>query len=730
MSDAGTRLIAHTLPYPVAWATCAIDAESPLAPERKLQHLGFAIESLLQLLGGVVLVDAFEQVGDPGVQACLKELKRDKHLSLGLWAWVLTEFAPALPDPFVPELSELAKDAAFTARLERLTDARNQLVHPVRAINVGEAHERLAALRPDFDALVQSVRFLGGYHLVGVPEATTPVGRGSRAMLVPLRGRRIASRDVPLTFASNVAHRDVLLIRQDLTSGLVLRPFFMLAQSGAADDVLVLNRFDAAGLACYATSRPEVQLAEPLLRDDNDRALSPWAWLKSSARRRLRVEVDATGDALSLDGVRRLRGMQHGSDALPLRELRHLATGGMAEVFVGRDPTSGFERVMKVAQDPNDRGARRHIEEEYRTLSRIQHVGVVTVYACYPVEGVGPCIVEELFDHPTLQEHLSHGGFTASEVDALLGQLLDAVAALHAKGIVHRDLKPANVLYDRESGAVKVIDLGIARRLDATSYPTTRVGHGTPEIMAPEQTRGGKMSPATDVYALGLTARALYCGLDSLALRHDDHNSAAIPAAMRPVLVRATREDPAERYPDASAMLAALEVAQREPPPPRPVSIVLLEMSDTERARLSSEVVSLFRGAEQRVATLREEVGYLTAADEVKRRLLAIFEETGAALNALMPQGCLSGAGTVPQPDELGGIAFMASAPTWASLMLPGLVSSLAFGFGTLGALAGPSVVAAVSVAGRKQLLLKRCDAATAALDGARRTVLEAIHAQ
>jgi len=783
-----------------------MDAVPVHTPERKLRHLLFALESLLQLLGGVVLVDAYEQRDEPVVKLCLRKLRRDGHLSLGLWAWVLTELAPTLPDPFVPELSELAMDGAFLRQLERLSDARNQLSHPVRAIDAAEAHERLGALRPDFDALVQSVRFLGGYHLVGVAEATAPGRLGSRAQLVPLRGRRIASRDVPLIFAPNVAHRDVLLIRKDLRSSLVLRPFFTLAPLGEADDVLVLNRFNDAGLTYYATSRPDDTVCEPLLRDDADRTLALWDWLKSSARRELRAAVVWPGNGVTPDGVRRLRGLQYGSDDLPLRELRHLATGGMAEVYVGLDPTSGVARVMKVAQDPNERGACRLITDEYRTLSRVRHEGVVTVYACPSVEGLGPCIVEELFDHPTLQEHLSHGGFAASEVDALLDRLLDAVAALHAQGIVHRDLKPANVLYDRASGVVKVIDLGIARRLDATSHPTTRVGNGTPAIMAPEQTHGGTVSPATDVYALGLTARALYCGLDALGWRHDDHTAAAIPAAMRAVLVRATHEDPAARYPDARAMRVALEEARTSTPPPESASpaqqelpaaahvriadgvtsilrwvqqrvddlrvdpspkgpivvqptrdepaaqnsdghamlavqgeakndpappelvrLALQDLPDAARAQLAAEVEALFRRADQRVADLRADVGYLTTVDEFKRDLLAIFDETRATLDALLQQASPSDPDEIYRLDRLGDTAHKVGAWAGAGLAVGGVVSSLGSVLGPVGALVDPTVVGAFKVARRKQRFLDACDAATAALDDARRTVLGAI---
>ena len=231
MTTPTTRLIAHTLPYPIARAICAIDAEPAHAPERKLLHLLYALESLMQLLGSVTLVDAFESRENLSVRPLLKRLRRDTHLSLGLWGWALGELAPRLPNPFMPELTALAQSDDFKSRLERLSAERNRLAHPARAIDPDEARGRLAELRPDFDALVESIAFLGGYHLVGAPEAAQPVRRGTRAMLAPLRGRRVSSRDIPLVFEGNIAVHDVALINPAVSVALVLRPFFALTRS-------------------------------------------------------------------------------------------------------------------------------------------------------------------------------------------------------------------------------------------------------------------------------------------------------------------------------------------------------------------------------------------------------------------------------------------------------------------------------------------------------------------
>lgn len=734
MTSPSTRLVAHTLPYPIARAICAIDAEPAHAPERRLLHLLYALESLMQLLGSVALVDAFERREDPTVRALLKRLRRDSHLSLGLWGWTLTELAPRLPTPFMPELTALAQRDDFKARLERLCDERNRLAHPARAIESEEARGRLAELRPDFDTLVESVAFLGGYHLVGAVEAGQPLRRGTRAMLTPLRGRRISSRDIPLTFEGSVALNDVALINPEVSSTLVLRPFFSLTRQASSEDVLTLSRFDSAGLDCYAASRPEVLVREALLRDDDDRALSPWAWLDSAVRRSLRVAIASSEDRPSLDSVRRLRRAQHGGDDLPLRDLRHLASGGMSEVYVGVDPVSDESRVMKVARDPNDRSLRQHFEEEYRILSKFEHRGIIRVHTCPTVVGVGPCIIEELFDHPTLQEHLTQGAFERFEVETILRGLLDAVSALHAKGVVHRDLKLANVLCERASGAIKVIDLGIARRLDATSHPTTRVGHGTPEVMAPEQMRGGAVSPATDVYALGLVARALYCGLGAMGWRHDDMASEKIPEAARPALARATREDPAARFTDARALLDALETSWAKGDASAPQSAArgsALTRDVETRERLAAEVVNVCRLGRRRIAALRERVGYTTDLDEFTRELRSIFDDTLGRLDQLLREAHGGEDEDISRVAGVGGIAVGGqNTGTGMSTAIAHARKAAVVGlFGVAGLITTTTLGGVLEVVTRKRRLLDACDQADAALDDAKGAVLAAIRA-
>jgi hypothetical protein len=163
-------------------------------------------------------------------------------------------------------------------------------------------------------------------------------------------------------------------------------------------------------------------------------------------------------------------------------------------------------------------------------------------------------------------------------------------------------------------------------------------------------------------------------------------------------------------------MLEALEAAQQEPTTMTPSPFASLEMSEAERVRLSAEVVRIFRRSERRVITLRAELGYLTAADEFQRKLMANFEETGAALNALMPQTDCPATGTAIQPDGPGNTAIKLGAWAGAGLAIGGVLPVM----GAVSGLVGPTIVTAAKVARRKQRLRKACDAATAALKDTR----------
>jgi hypothetical protein len=204
---------------------------------------------------------------------------------------------------------------------------------------------------------------------------------------------------------------------------------------------------------------------------------------------------------------------------------------------------------------------------EAKTAASIAHPNVATVHD-YGVDAELDLdfLVMELLAGDDLGARIA-GGWRpdTEELAGILAQAADGLAAGHARGVVHRDVKPGN-LFVTGTGAstrIKVLDFGIAQPgASGASTVTHLTGGGgnprTPGFAAPEQEAGDPTTPATDVYALGLTAVAALAGgsvedpaatLDALDREHP---------ALAAVLRHALELDPARRFPDCAAMGDAL----------------------------------------------------------------------------------------------------------------------------------------------------------------------------
>jgi formylglycine-generating enzyme required for sulfatase activity len=195
-----------------------------------------------------------------------------------------------------------------------------------------------------------------------------------------------------------------------------------------------------------------------------------------------------------------------------------IGEGGMGAVYRAHD--SARERTVAVkVLHPNlasDAEVRRRFAREAKLMRSFSHAHVASVYD-FVEDDRFLAIVMECVEGPTLTQELERWGgrMPYAEIRAIMTDVLDAMEQAHRYGAVHRDLKPDNVLLQihRERPYPKIIDFGIAKILEGTTYTVTGALLGTCRYMAPEQVEHpATLSYPADVYSLGVTLYQLVTG--------------------------------------------------------------------------------------------------------------------------------------------------------------------------------------------------------------------------
>jgi serine/threonine protein kinase len=232
---------------------------------------------------------------------------------------------------------------------------------------------------------------------------------------------------------------------------------------------------------------------------------------------------------------------------------RVLGRGGMADVYQAEDTVLGRDVAVKVLRDPANR---ERFKNEARNLAGLTHPGLVRVLDA-GVTGDQSWLVMEFVDGRTLAECCLGVALDPQRVAAVGTQLAETLAYVHDSGFIHRDVKPGNVLLSRDD-RVLLADFGIARLLqNAPAATDTGTMLGTAAYLAPEQVRGEELTPAADVYSLGLvllealTGERAYPGSAVEAAVARLARPPAIPASLpdgwRNLLTAVTAFDPADR---------------------------------------------------------------------------------------------------------------------------------------------------------------------------------------
>ncbi|MHA6696001.1 serine/threonine-protein kinase [Homoserinimonas sp. A520] len=187
-----------------------------------------------------------------------------------------------------------------------------------------------------------------------------------------------------------------------------------------------------------------------------------------------------------------------------------LGRGGMATVYLADDETLGRAVAVKVfRRDLADGDDLQRQNDEIQLLAALNHPSLVTLFDASTDETGNAFLVMELVDGTDLHSRLREGALERVLVATIGANLADALVYVHANGVIHRDIKPGNILLpdpdaDHSGPSAKLADFGIARIVDGARLTATGKILGTATYFSPEQALGDPLTPASDVYSLGL----------------------------------------------------------------------------------------------------------------------------------------------------------------------------------------------------------------------------------
>ena len=265
-----------------------------------------------------------------------------------------------------------------------------------------------------------------------------------------------------------------------------------------------------------------------------------------------------------------------------------IGRGGMGIVYRAKDRR--LKRHVAIKLLPPELAFRSEIKSRFlreaETAAQLSHPNIVPIYTVDEVEQLVFFVMAYISGDNLAKRLHERGVLTVEETRKVLREVADALAYAHDRGVVHRDIKPDNILLDAITGRPMVTDFGIARAMDSTGdsrLTATGMAIGTPAYMSPEQAAGEReIDGRSDLYSLGILGYQMLTGeppfsagsTPAMLVKHIserpvpvDQRRADVPIDLGRSVMMLLEKDPANRFPSAAALVAALDT--REAPPSR-----------------------------------------------------------------------------------------------------------------------------------------------------------------